>query len=50
MRQASICRAAGSADARELGSVMEAMQEIAVRRFELVVSCDDTTEEFWEGI
>jgi hypothetical protein len=42
--QASGCRAAKSADAQEFGSVMEMIHKIVVRRFGLVVSCDDTTE------
>jgi hypothetical protein len=42
-RQASVCRVAGSADARVFGSVMRVMEDIVVRGFRGVMSCDDTT-------
>jgi hypothetical protein len=47
--QASICRAAISADAREFGSVMGTIHKIVVQKFRLVVSYDDTTEDCGEG-
>jgi hypothetical protein len=47
--QASRCCAAKSADAREFGSAMEVMQKVVIWRFEQVVSCDDTTEEWGMG-
>jgi hypothetical protein len=44
-----MCRAASSADARELSSVVEVIREIVVQQFQLVVSYGDTTEEFGRG-
>jgi hypothetical protein len=48
--QASICRAAGSADAQEFGSVMGKIHRSAVRGFGRVVLYDDITVEYvWKG-
>jgi hypothetical protein len=48
-RQASICRAAGLADAREFSSVMGTIDKFVVSRFEWSVSHDNKTEECWMG-